>query len=374
MTDGERPRVNSVAIELTTRCNLRCAHCYNASHGTVADAGATTPEKVLARIERLCDAVTLDHATLTGGEPLLFPRLFDVLDVLRKHGVRCQIISNGTHVDGAMAARLAEAGVRGLQLSLHGPTAEEHEDYTAVPGSFQQTLDGVRALESEGTGVTGCVVVTRRNAARVGETLALWKSLGVSRVALSRFSPSGLAGERVAALLPSLPEVITAFDQALPYALDGMQLFCTMPVPPCAIETRDYAPIRFGSCAVGTTKQEFALGPDGALRHCTLHHEPLGGVTDILDPGVDIAALLRSHAVKEYRSRVPAFCEGCLYASSCGGGCGAASIAVFGNATQPDPLLWQHVDDAFAAKLAAQRDGDGSAGELESKIVRGEDD
>jgi radical SAM protein with 4Fe4S-binding SPASM domain len=353
----ERPHVSSVAIELTTRCNLRCAHCYNADHGAVVDAA---PAKVVARIARLCDAVTLEHATLTGGEPLLFTMLFEVLNLLRERGVRCQIISNGTRIDGSLARRLTKAGVRGVQLSLHGPTAEEHEAYTGVRGSFQQALDGVRALHDAGTGVTGCVVVTRRNATRVGDTLALWKSLGISRVALSRFSPSGLAGEQVAALLPSLPEVIAAFDQALPYTREGMQLFCTMPIPPCALEARDYAPIRFGSCAIGTTKQEFALGPDGALRHCTLHHEPIGGVVDILDPSVDLAALFGSSDVAEYKSRVPAFCEGCLHAGSCGGGCGAASIAVFGKrAAVPDPLVWQHVDDAFGARLARKRGEDG---------------
>lgn len=339
-----RIRVSSIAFELTMRCNLRCHHCYNASHGALEPA--SQPDLVLRRMARICEEVELGHATLTGGEPLLFPRLIDALALLRERNVTCQIISNGLALNDTMASSLARAGVRSIQLSLHAPVADGHEEYTGVPGSHAKTIDGVRAAMNAGLPVVGCIVVTRRNARGVGATLQLWKSLGVSRVALSRFSPAGLAANHAAELMPSVPDVIEAFDQALPYARDGMQLYCTMPLPPCAFETRDYAPIRFGSCSVGTSKQEFALGPGGALRNCTLHQTPIGGVTDILQPGVDIASLFRHPDVTAYRACIPEFCLGCLYASSCGGGCGAASMSVLRpDRSLPDPFLWQHLGE-----------------------------
>lgn len=351
-----RPPVNSIAFELTTRCNLKCMHCYNAERGGANQSDADHVKRIVQRVRHVVERVQLHHATLTGGEPLLFPGLFEVIEQLSGAGVPCQIISNGLLLDGALARRLEGAGVRGIQISLHGPDAASHEDYTGVSGSFDRTLGAVEAAHRAGLPLTGCIVITRRNADRVAETLSLWETLGVERVALSRFSPAGLAAEHVTRLLPSLPQIIAAFDQALPFAQGGMRLFCTMPVPPCAMETKRYAPIRFGSCSVGTSKQEFALGPTGALRHCTLHQRPVGGVQDILDPGVDLAALLQHDDVRLYRENAPAFCHGCLYASSCGGGCGAASMSVLaGDRSLPDPFLWQHIDDAFEARLRRGR-------------------
>jgi hypothetical protein len=61
-----------------------------------------------------------------------------------------------------------------------------------------------------------------------------------------------------------------------------------------------YAPLRFGFCPVGTELQEFALGPDGRLRNCTLHGAPLVDV-DLLDDKVDVRELLRSPVVTGYR-------------------------------------------------------------------------
>jgi radical SAM protein with 4Fe4S-binding SPASM domain len=184
----------------------------------------------------------------------------------------------------------------------------------------------------------------------------LYRSLGVTRIALSRFSPAGYAARHVAALLPSRWDLIDAFEQAAPFAREhGIEFHVTMPVPPCAVEIERFPELRFGSCPIGTAEQELALSPDGRLRNCTLHATALGGVSDILDPSVDLAKLFASAERSEYRRELPEFCEGCEHAPTCGGGCGAASAFVFGTRRMVDPLVAQHVDDAFAARLERER-------------------
>ena len=76
---------------------------------------------------------------------------------------------------------------------------------------------------------------------------------------------------------------------------------------------------------------------------------------DIADE-VDVAALFQHPDVTEYRKGAPPFCEGCLHAGSCGGGCGAAAMSVLAkDRSLPDPFLWQHVDDDFEARLERER-------------------
>ncbi|MBA3377067.1 MAG: radical SAM protein, partial [Actinobacteria bacterium] len=209
-----RPKVYSIAIEVTAHCQQKCDYCYNAwreDNGAGFEAG--TAKKLLARVDKLLTALDVDHVTVTGGEPFARRDVFELFDLVKARGVGIQIISNGGLVDDALAARLAPYGVSYVQVTLDGPTAELHEAHVGE-GHFEPTLRGIRALVAHGIPVLGCIVVTRKNAARVGETLALFRSLGVTDIALSRFSPAGYASRHAAALLPSRDDLLVAFRQA----------------------------------------------------------------------------------------------------------------------------------------------------------------
>lgn len=354
-----RPKVYSVAIELTAFCNQKCDYCYNEWREDGGHRIGTGDRKTLvARVARLVSALDIDHVTLTGGEPFAHPGVFDVLDLLREHRVPAFFISNGGVITEAIAERLSTYTPLGVQITLNGADAALHEAHVG-PGHFEKTLRGIGALRVAGVPVVGCIVITKKNAGHVGEILDLWHALGVTNVALSRFSPAGYAARHAAQLLPSRKDLVTAFEQADPRGRGTMTLTCTMPVPPCAVETEHFTGIRFGTCPIGTRMQEFALGPDGKLRHCTLHGSAIGGVQDILDPRVDLAELIRHRDVAEYRKKTPDFCKGCSHEQTCAGGCGAAAEWVLGDARAfPDPLVWQYVSSDFSKSLAvARRDG-----------------
>lgn len=348
-------RAYSISIELTARCNQKCAYCYNPwREDDGKSVGVAERGLLLERVRRVLDALDPRHATLTGGEPFATKDVWAILDLLRERGVPAQIISNGGLVTGEIAARLAPYAPSYVQVTFDGPTPELHDAHTGRRGDFERAMAGVRALQGAGARVAGCVVMTRKNARHVGEIFALFDSLGVRQIALSRFSPAGFAASHVAELLPSVADAHVALEQALPFARAGARVVCTMPMPPCAVEVERFAPIQFGSCAIGSELQELALGPDGRLRNCTLHGAP---VADADAQGADLAAVFDAPAVRDYKAVVPEFCRGCLHERSCAGGCGAAAEWVLGDRALPDPFVWQHVDDAFAARLEAARAG-----------------
>ncbi|MEM9452843.1 MAG: radical SAM protein [Myxococcota bacterium] len=348
-----RPRIDSLAIELTGHCNQRCSYCYNAwREDNGRSIGALPHAELLALVERALTEIELDHVTLTGGETFARAGVFDVLDVIAAHGVDVQIISNGGLVDDALAQRLAGYPIRCIQITLNGPTAALHNAH--VGGEhFTATIEGIEALRRHGVPVAGCIVVTRRNARVVGEILDRFIELGVSLVALSRFSPAGYAATHVAQLLPSRSDMVVALEQAEARGRDhGLDLQVTMPVPPCVIDHADYPHVRFGGCPIGTEAQEPALGPRGELRSCTLHTESLGDARTH-----SFAELLKAPARTQYRDVTPEFCAPCPHKSHCLGGCGAAAASVQGDPRGLDPFVAQHVDDALAERLRQARQG-----------------
>ncbi len=352
-----KPRLLSLAIELTAHCNQKCSYCYNAWRDDNGADLAVEAETTLRRLDAVLDAIDLEHVTITGGEPFSRPEvLWPLLDRCREAGIGIQLISNGGLVSERHAERLATYDVRFVQETLNGPDAESHEALVGR-GHHARTLRGIRALREAGVPVVGCIVVTRINADKTAATLEQWRQLGVKTVALSRFSPAGYAAENVARLLPSRSQLMTALSQAAEMARQhDLALQCTMPVPPCVLEHDDYAPVSFGDCPIGTEQQEIALGPDGRLRHCTLHADGIDDV-DVLD--ADVAAILARPERTHYRRRRPKFCAGCAHEHRCNGGCGAAAMWTIGldndGDRHVDPLVHQHVDDAFGAELSRRR-------------------
>jgi radical SAM protein with 4Fe4S-binding SPASM domain len=352
--------MTSLAVELTSACNQKCTYCYNAwREDDGRGVGALPTPELVSVLDRTLAAGTFDHVTFTGGEPLSRRDLFEVLDVCVRHGVPFQMISNGGLVTDALATRLASYRPLSVQVTLDGPTPEVHDAHVGGDGHFERALRGIRTLRERGIRVVGCVVVTRKNASLVGEILDLFASLGVRRISFSRFSPAGYSVRHAADLLPSRTDIVNALALAEERAVrHGLDVASTMPIPPCVVDHEDTPHVRFGACPIGTDAQELALGPRGELRNCTLHEEVIG---DALTETV--AALAVAPAVQRYRDVTPEFCAPCLHAPTCLGGCGAAAVAMTG-ARGLDPFVAQHVDDAFAARLRAERAGLVSADRL----------
>jgi radical SAM protein with 4Fe4S-binding SPASM domain len=350
-SDG-RPKRYSLAVELTPFCNQKCGYCYNDWRDDTSRARPLPGAELVGLVERAVTDVEFDHVTLTGGEPFAWPHVFDMLGMLERQGLKALIISNGGLVTEDIATRLAPFDPIWVQITLNGPEAALHEEHVGK-NCFEPTLAGVRALVARGVNVAGSIVVTRKNAAKVTDILEVFRGLGVTNIALSRYSPAGYAAEQIAELLPARRDLVTALDQGEAHAkAHGTSLQVTMPVPPCVIEHSDYPSIRFSTCPIGTEMQEFSLGSDGKLRHCTLHTGAIGdGKTE------SFADLVDAPAVTRYRDTTPEFCAPCPHKSSCIGGCGAAAATVSGDARGLDPLVAQHVDDELAARLKAARAG-----------------
>lgn len=346
----DKPRRHSLAIELTSRCNQKCGYCYNAwREDNGRSVGALGSEDLLALVDRALGEVEFEQVTLTGGEPLARADLFKVLDVCRRRGVTIQMISNGGLVTDAIAERLATYPISFIQITLNGTDAALHDEH--VGGEHHAaTIAGIRSLVAHGVRVVGCIVVTRKNADLVGAILDQFRGLGVTTVALSRFSPAGYAAGQIAELLPSRSEVMRALAQAQARGAAGMEIQATMPIPPCVVEHSDYPAVRFGACPIGTEAQEFSLGPRGELRSCTLHGEVLGDAHT-----TSLAELVEHPSVRGYRDVTPEFCAPCPHRRSCVGGCGAAAASVMGDARGLDPFVAQHVDDALAERLRRSR-------------------
>ncbi len=170
------------SLEITQSCNLRCVHCYNFDRAQPVppprDSKLTTSE-IIDIISQLKDAGCL-YLTLTGGEPLIHPCIEDIIRFARKRRLVVRLKTNGTFLTKSTVEMLSNTGVAGIDVSLYGATAPTHDAFTAIKGSFNNTIAGIdRALE-EGLAVKINFSVVRGNATEVTEMLNMVRKLDVS--------------------------------------------------------------------------------------------------------------------------------------------------------------------------------------------------
>jgi radical SAM protein with 4Fe4S-binding SPASM domain len=143
---GQRAPLNGT-IEVTHRCPLRCAHCYN--NLPQQDRAARSRELSRAEhcriLEEIADAGCL-WLLYTGGEMFVRPDFLDIYMHAKKKGLLVSLFTNATLITSAIADRLAEWPPFSIEVTLYGRTRETYEGVTGVSGSFERCLRGIRLL------------------------------------------------------------------------------------------------------------------------------------------------------------------------------------------------------------------------------------
>jgi len=123
------------------RCNLRCVHCY--AHSRDLDyTGELNHEEGLRLIDDLA-SFGAPVLLFSGGEPLMHPRILELIGYAREKGMRAVISTNGTLITPELAAKLKQFGLSYVGISLDG-LEETNDRFRGMKGAFAAALAGVR--------------------------------------------------------------------------------------------------------------------------------------------------------------------------------------------------------------------------------------
>lgn len=167
---------------VTVRCNLRCPFCYVSGPEQVEFNRERYPQKAemdtaeMSAFYRQLVAEGFKIAIVLGGEPLLRQDLGQMLAVLRGKAF-VTLFTNGFLLEERLEL---VASASNVFVSLDAPD-RQHDQLRAYDGLFDRALDGLDALRTRLPRVKPALnmTVTRQNAQRVPEMLALAKKLAL---------------------------------------------------------------------------------------------------------------------------------------------------------------------------------------------------
>ncbi len=185
-----------VVWNITRSCNLKCIHCYN-------DSGLNKPSRELTTNE--AKAVLNDlmqfgvpSVLFSGGEPLMRPDLFELIEYVGKRNLRTVISTNGTLITADTAKKIKDNGVSYVGVSLDG-IGEVNDKFRGVAGAFEKAVKGIRNCKAAGVRVGLRLTLTKRNVQDIGALFEFFEKEGIERVCFYHLVPSGrgsgIAGE-----------------------------------------------------------------------------------------------------------------------------------------------------------------------------------
>ena len=138
----DKPQLTNLHIEITSKCNERCVHCYIPHDNKVSHIEPDLFYDVLQQ----CKNMRLLHLTLSGGEPMLHKNFCDFLKKCKEYDFSINVLSNLTLLNDEIIKEMKMNPLLGVQVSLYSMDSNIHDEITQMKGSFEKTKNAILKL------------------------------------------------------------------------------------------------------------------------------------------------------------------------------------------------------------------------------------
>jgi radical SAM protein len=182
----------TIAWEVTRACAYACVHCRaDALH--TPDPNELNTEESLRLIDRLSEFGS-PILIFTGGDPMMRKDLHELIAYATQKGLRCSLTPTATALPTTeRLEKVRDAGIRRIALSLDAPSAEIHDGFRQVQGSWQRTMDILHRAQAIGISVQVNTTVAKHNVNILNEMVPFIQEVGAVQWSLFFLVPTGRA-------------------------------------------------------------------------------------------------------------------------------------------------------------------------------------
>ena len=350
MNNQRPPHPLWLLAEVTYRCPLHCAFCYNPVDFAAAGPELTTEEWL--RVIRQARAMGAAQFGISGGEPMLRDDIEILVAEARQLGFYTNLITSGIGLTAPRLAALKAARLDHIQLSFQDASREANDLITNTR-TFELKQEVTRLTKAHGYPTVINCVLHAANIDHVGRIIEMAVELGAEYLELANTQYHGWGFLNRSALMPSAEQLRRAeavTEQWRARLGKQMKIFFVAP---------DYQESRPKKCMNGWGEVFLSVTPDGLALPChTARMLPGFDFPDVRKQ--DLASIwYESEAFNRFRGTawLPEPCRSCDEQEKDHGGCRCQAFMLTGDASATDPVCEkspQHglIDNAL--QLAAE--------------------
>lgn len=329
-----------IEIQLTSGCNLSCAHCFGSF--SKANAFQMDIEKVRFILDDMAQK-QIHRVTFSGGEALTYKRIDECIQHATNLDIETRVLTNGTIANQKVITRLINAGLRNVGISIDGD--QEQHDLNRGVGNYERAIKAIKFFSESGVDfVSVNMMINKNNYHSIGNVIPKLLEAGACYVILLPLQMFGRARDMMNDRYLTPEQLYSLYKRyESDSAAKGKKVFIHGPLGSLLkpAPDRDDANDQYlwQPCQAGQSR--LSISSKGDASPCVPLDKPLGNYfTDGLDHIWNQSQLL-----KDIRNTdlLDDECKNCTYLTKCVGGCRVASYFAYGTIQKKDPFCFKRV-------------------------------
>lgn len=325
--------------EITSRCNMNCIHCNVKGYDKPEEL---TTEQMMSIIDMLYEAKVFE-VSVGGGEPLLRPDVYDLLEYLAYKDLFPGLLSNGLLLDDIAIEKLERIGLKKIQVSIDGASAETYESIRGIRGSFKKVVERIKTIAQSSIPLQVNTVAMKYNINEIPNILDLSLKIGATDFRVVTLIPITkelkslqISDEQLAHLVYFLKKKREELKGEISIVLPTLKSLFEKETTTLLSEIGDENSLM---CEAGTVLA--TITSCGDLIPCTYFRSP-----EFIGGNLTKSSLreiwITSHAFEKFRNlgKLPSECTSCKMKCLCRGGCRAMAFYQSGSLKALDPRCW----------------------------------
>ncbi len=303
-------------FEITPKCDFDCIYCYNVwKEKTDYQQKILNVEQIKQLFFKLMQETEIEGITISGGEPLLYENLFEVIDFLNQHNIKIGLTTHGTLLNKSKIRKLIKLGVSYFEISLDALNPEIYHKLTN-DNQLDKVKQAILNIKKYNTKLTVSTILSKLNIDEIPKIIDLCFAMSVDYISLNRFITGGKGKINKNLLKPSIQELKEILNIANQKADKyNANINISVPVEDCIISHTNYKNLKFGTCMCG--RKKWLIDSVGNLRTCEQNINIIGNIFN-----QNFNTLKNSKQPTEFRqNNLKNNCTTCNFFYNCGGAC-----------------------------------------------------
>lgn len=358
------PTITQIDIVTTRKCNFNCRHCFINKQDGFSEYSELDVNQWKQILDKLCK-FGLYSVVITGGEPLVYPQLLELLDYINTLNVEIKLLTNGYLIDENFVKRVSKYKNFSIQVSLDGSSSDTNNLQRNKNDAFDKTMQGIKLLHTYGVSTIVAMVLNKKNINDIYDE-SIFKVMDDTGIDALAITPSiidtGNAKEYEKYFI-SPKEILDLISFLNQYNLRyKLPYFLIISAPPALVEENSLSinkKIR-PRCRRGINS--FSIRPNGDVCVCSDFMElnyknyELGNIFkhDLRTIFLKLSEVQREKMESIYK--IQGVCSICKELPYCGGACRADAYAKYGNIYAPYSVCQSIYDNGLFPKDKINKD------------------